>query len=554
MDSKNEICTTTFLIPKEAFVKTHHARKPLRFKMISIPWFFRCHFRYSFLDSCFFCLLIVLSSGIPQVCRGVDRPDSSSRWPTCETSAVSQQISFVHVSDTHACYNPIPGGSSPLSRVRGFVEQVREKNPYTVFTNSGDDYEKGSIAEELSQGRTTRLVVQAMQYDVRTIGNHDFAWGLEELLAFSHDPVAVVLASNTRMTGNAPGSQPGWVDYAELTVGCVKIGFFGLVSRPWNENGEQYDGPFYQKHPELQTDSRYVAITNEIIASHRQDVDLLVLVSHLGIYDDIHLAEQTRGIDIILGGHTHTTMTKPLRINKTTIIHAGSHAETLGRFDLDYNLLDKQIADSHFVLVSNQEGETPVEVATDREINKIISPYQEAIRSDFARLNTSQSPKGMALIAARAAVEALKSDVAFVNPQSAWKGRSHGGLTPQDILDTFPVEREPAGETGESSLYLVRGTGANLLQVLASLPDFAYWGPENIDPAMTYTVALPKAQALNQKRYFGRELGMTPPESAGELWEAVVAFGRDRNSANLSLDERGQDRSRDLIAALLTGR
>jgi 2',3'-cyclic-nucleotide 2'-phosphodiesterase (5'-nucleotidase family) len=467
------------------------------------------------------------------------------------------------------------------------VEQVRGENPYTVFTNAGDDYEKGSIAEELSQGRTTRQVVQAMQYDVRTIGNHDFSWGLEELLAFSHDPVAVVLASNTKMTAIAPDGQkmqemsgqvnekkarrrmssapvdalaearfrePGWVDYAELTVGCVKIGFFGLVSRPWDENGEQYDGPFYQKHPELQTDSRYVAITNEIIASHRQDVDLLVLVSHLGIYDDIQLAEQTQGIDIILGGHTHTTMTEPLRINNTTIIHTGSHAETIGRFDLDYNLRDKQIADSHFVLVSNQEGETPVDEATDREVNKIISSYQDAIHTDFARINISQSGKGMALIAARAAVETLKSDAAFVNPQSAWKGRSPGGLTPQDVLNTFPVEREPAGEPGSSSLYLIRGTGADLLQARASLPDFAYWGPEDINPAMTYTIALPKAQALGQKRYFGREISITPPDSAGELWEAVVAFGRDRNSANLSLDERGQDRSRDLIAALVKGR
>jgi hypothetical protein len=47
------------------------------------------------------------------------------------------------------------------------VEQVRGENPYTVFTNAGDGYEKGSITGELSQGRTTRQVVQAMQYDVR---------------------------------------------------------------------------------------------------------------------------------------------------------------------------------------------------------------------------------------------------------------------------------------------------------------------------------------------------------------------------------------------------
>jgi hypothetical protein len=116
------------------------------------------------------------------------------------------------------------------------------------------------------------------------------------------------------------------------------------------------------------------------------------------------------------------------------------------------------------------------------------------------------------------------------------------------------VEREPAGEPGSSSLYLIRATGSDLLQASASLPDFAYWGPENINPAMIYTVALPKPQALGQPRYFGREISIAPPESAGELWEAVVAFGRDRNSANLSLDERNQDRNHELIAVLLNGR
>ena len=535
-------------------MKTYPALKLPQFKMISshrFPLRRTCHHLFG---QWFFCLLIVFFSTIPQGCRGADGTHPSARWPTCDTNAASQQISFVHVSDTHARYNTAPGGSSPLARVRGYAEQVRRENPYTVFTNAGDDYEKGSIAEELSQGRTTRQVVQAMQYDVRAIGNHDFAWGLQELLAFSHDPVAVVLASNTKMTGNAPGGQPGWVDYAELTVGCVKIGFFGLVSKPWDENGEQYDGPFYNEHPELQSDSRYVAITNEIIASHRQEVDLLVLVSHLGIYDDIHLAEQTQGVDIILGGHTHTTMTEPLRINNTTIIHTGSHAETLGRFDLDYSLRDKQITGSHFVLVANQEGETPVDEATGREINKIISSYQGAIHTDFTRINTSQSKKNMALIAAQAAVEILGSAAAFVNPQTAWKEGIPGGMTLQDVLDIFPVEREPAGETGFSSLYLTRVTGADLLQARASLSDFAYWGPENIDPAMTYSIALQKAQALRQQRYFGREISLAPPDPAGELWEAVVKFGRRRNSASLSLDERGQDRGLDLIADLLKGR
>ncbi len=140
----------------------------------------------------------------------------SNRWPLCDPHATQQEISFVHVSDTHAHYNPDSGGSSPMARIRGFADQVRQENPYTIFTNGGDDYEKGSLAETLSRERTTTKVIQAMQFDLRTIGNHDFAWGLDELLRFSHDPHGVVLASNTTLM--PPGAKnerldPGWVDF-----------------------------------------------------------------------------------------------------------------------------------------------------------------------------------------------------------------------------------------------------------------------------------------------------------------------------------------------------
>jgi 2',3'-cyclic-nucleotide 2'-phosphodiesterase (5'-nucleotidase family) len=131
-----------------------------------------------------------------------------------------------------------------LARIRGLYETVKRENLFTLLTNAGDDYEKGSIAEALSGGRATRQLVQAMGYDVRTLGNHDFAWGLKELLAFNHDPTAIVLGSNIRMVARQSGPQPGWTDYAELTLGCVRIGFFGLVSKPWNEKGEQYDSPY----------------------------------------------------------------------------------------------------------------------------------------------------------------------------------------------------------------------------------------------------------------------------------------------------------------------
>ena len=469
------------------------------------------------------------------------------KWPSCDGHCTSQNISFVHVSDLHAQYNPDKTGSSPVGRIRGYYEQVKKENPFTLFTNAGDDYEKGSIAEELSMGKTTRQVVHALQYDVRTLGNHDFAWGIEELLKFSNDPSAVVLAANVKLNpgkkGFYPGKPPGWTDFSVITVGCVRIGFFGLVTRPVGENDQPYDGPYFRDHPELQADFSFAGIARDIIARHRQEVDVLVLVSHLGLEEDILLAEQTRGIDLILGGHTHSITKTPLRVNNTMIVHAGAYGENIGRIDMEYDVLNKRIAETHLNLIVNRPGEVPDDAHTQRLVADILKPYQKELCETIAHVNQDQKKETMALIAARAAVETLKIDAAIVSEDMVWQEWSKGELTRQDILNAFRVERQPAASPGHSSLYMMEVKGRDLIHASAVLKNSAYWGPSRIDPKAVYTLAIQKLLALNQKEFFGKTIGYSQPKPASELWETVVSFAMGQKSAGLSLNQGLQDQN-----------
>jgi len=471
-----------------------------------------------------------------------------SRWPECNRAARSQKLTFLHVSDIHAHYNPDPGGSSPLARIRGLYERTRRESPFTLLTNAGDDYEKGSIAEVLSRGRATRQVVQAMGYDVRTLGNHDFAWGLDELLAFSHDPTAVVLASNIQMAAGQSNPRPGWKDYAELSLGCVRIGFFGLVSKPWNDKGEQFDGPYY---PELRSDYHYVETAREIIARHRRNVDLLVLVSHVGIFDDTRLAEQTDGIDLILGGHSHTLRARPLKVQDTWIVHVGANAEHVGRMDIEYDVRDRSIRSARFDLVPNTGERLEPDPLVSSAIAEILAPYRDKLGTQFARVRSVQSKESMARIAARAAVETLGVDAALVGTDSVWTEWQGGGLTQQDVLDAFRIRREPVGQPGISSLYRVEVRGSDLLRAREALAGFAYWGPLHPDIDALYTLAIQRPQALHQSEYFGREIGVSPPQPAAELWEAVVAHGRTRTLAGLTLDASPSASEESRIFALM---
>ena len=502
------------------------------------------------------CLGLVLVF-LPATLFSEARTMPQDRWPSCSNQSAIQKISFVHVSDIHARYNPDADGSNPMGRIRGYYLQVKRENPFTIFTDAGDDYEKGSVAEELSRGRSTREVVEAMRYDVRTLGNHDFSWGIEEMLRFSHDPAAVVVATNTTMERDSRQPSrymsPGWIDFTILTVGCAKIGFFGLISRPWNEQDRQYDGLYYPEIPALQTDFHFIDKAREIIARHRQEVDLLVLVSHLGLPDDIALAEQTKGIDLILGGHSHTTMEVPLRVNSTTLVHAGAFGQTFGRIDIDYDVGRKTIVDSSYTLVANRPGNIPEDLATSRMISRILHKYEHQMNETITEVNQDQDKQAMALIAAHAAVVRLKTDAALITIGTVGPEWRQGRLTRQDILDGFKVERQPAGTPGQSSLYVMTVKGADLRYAAAAMTDSVYFGPSVINPMASYSLAIQKAKAFNQRVFLGRIICISSPKPAGELWETVAAYAHDRRDEGLSLDEGVHKRRVDHLMALLQG-
>lgn len=501
---------------------------------------------------------VFLSAGMsPPVPAWAGTDTAKDKWPSCDSRSATQQISFVHVGDIHAQYNPENDGSTPVGRIRGYYETVRKANPYTLFTNAGDDYEKGSVAEELSQGQSTREVVQALGYDVRTLGNHDFAWGIDEVLRFSNDPRAVVLAANAWIGGGPSGfidrpKQP-WTDYAELTVGCVKIGFFGLTTRPYGTDGRQHDGPIYENVPALESNYDHLAIAKQIIAQHRQDVDLLVLVSHLGVTDDILVAAATTGIDLILGGHSHTVLDKPIKVKDTQIVHAGSSAEYIGRYDIRYNLNNRIIMDSSYQLVANRPGEFPSDKTTDLAVAGILHRYQKELSEAIAVVKRDRDRPAVAGIAAQAVVKSLGIDAAFIDMGSVRPENWQGELSRQDILDAFRVEREPAGTPGGSSMYLMQVKGLDLLDARLVLKDFAFCGPRDINPGTSYTVAMQKAQALGQQEFFGRTISFSPPRPAAELWQIVSAFALDRRERGLTIDEQSEGLSINDAINLIAG-
>ncbi|MBK7002126.1 MAG: metallophosphoesterase [Rhodoferax sp.] len=449
---------------------------------------------------------------------------------SCPAGATRQAISFVHVADLHANFDPL---QDKYARIRAYYQQVLAENPNTVFTNAGDDHEKGSLAEALSFGRATLEATQAMKFDVRTLGNHDFAWGESHLLDFANDPFSLVLLSGTRYTGSDPRGF-GASEYGVKQVGCLKVGFFGMVSSPWNELDQTYTGNYL---PNFTTDFDDVRVASNILAQHRNEVDLMVMLSHLGVVVDIPVAQAVTGIDLVLGGHSHAGASVQT-VNKTLVVQPDFFGDGVTRIDIDVDLATKTI-------VGTRRTEVPVRTLTARDaattsfMQGLVAKYAPQANTPVARLEKGRQGAEIAAIAARAGVAALQADGALLNPamvnpyRNAWP---IGELTPQDFYTTYLVERQKSDTPGATSLYVVEVSGAQWARMRAAQPDWVYLGPESPQLATTYKVLLHKGSALNPALFFPSDSVLGGVRFGMETWEALDGYARARTAAGLYLD------------------
>lgn len=453
---------------------------------------------------------------------------TSNQFGACDASAATQSITFVHVNDTHGHYVPARDGISPLARIRGYATREHERHPSTVFTSGGDDYEKGAVAELLSRGAATREVVFAMQYDVRVLGNHDFAWGPDEVTLQTHDPHARVLSSN--VTPN----RDDWraLDYTEMTVGCLRVGFFGLLPEPVDETDKPARTDYL---PGFRTDLDWASRARQIIAAHRSQVHLMVLVSHLGHQPDEKLAHEVDGIDVILGAHTHEAFRIPREFDgRTVMVQAGTGAEHISRLSLRYRFDQRRVDDIKHELVA-VDDKLPVDPTVQATVERVMARDAPDFGKTLVQVAGQVSKSDLARLAGRAAMKKLGADAALVRDDIAFASLDPGPLSQQTIANALPVQREPPGSPGFTSFYVATVTGATLASLREKAGDkLLFVGPEHVEPAGTYKLAVTKLVALHPDR--AASLALTAPVPGCEAWEAVDAYARSRTAACLPLD------------------
>jgi len=241
------------------------------------------------------------------------------------TFAHSQQaeIRILHVNDFHGFAEPYkPLGSDELlggiPYLAAKANQLRKEKPSLLL--SAGDMIQGSNWANLFEGESVMEWMNEMRLNAMVLGNHEFDFGQEVLKKRISESRFSILGANVE---GLDAVKP----YVIKELNGIKVALIGVVTEdvplsthPRNVAGLRFRGP-------IETAERY-------IRELEKRADVIVVLSHIGFPADRVLAEKVKGIDVIVGGHSHTKIAKPVTVGGTLIVQAWEHAKGLGVLDL----------------------------------------------------------------------------------------------------------------------------------------------------------------------------------------------------------------------------
>lgn len=342
-----------------------------------------------------------------------------------------EKLVIIHTNDLHSYFENMP-------RLSGAVQALREKHrqAQTLVVDVGDHMDRMRLETEGSQGRCNLDIMKATGYELQVPGNNEGLTFQPQTLEQLYTKQANFTAICANMVELSSDQHPTWIKpYQILQKGHLKVGVIG-VTAPFNI--------FYEKlglhlNDPLETVHRYVHRL-------RPQVDVLVVMSHLGFTADKTMASHIKGIDCILGAHTHHLLKEGQLIGDTLVCAAGKLGEYVGEVELCF---DRELMQ----LVARAARCYPViDYPEDERIQQIIHAHQQTSENVLSEkvamladgLPTDHSadhPLGNLL------ADQLKSwtgaELGLVNSGQLLHGLPAGAVTKRRLLELCPSPIHP---------------------------------------------------------------------------------------------------------------
>ena len=381
-----------------------------------------------------------------------------------------KRLTLLHSNDMHGDFlteeldSKLVGG---VSRLSGYINQVRVTEPNTIYCIAGDMF-RGSVIDSEFQGLSTIEIMNMLSPDVVTLGNHETDYGVAHLLFLEKCANFPIINANLHIkTNNARLFQP----FLIKEIGGMKILFIGILTQEViaQTKNDGLIGSFVSINEAAEEVGRICNAYNSL------DIDLTVLLTHIGFEEDKLLASKLDpawGVDVIVGGHSHTFIDEPAKVGDILIVQAGTGTDQIGRFDFVIDT-DNNRVDSYTwrCIPINDEN-----CRVDKEIEGLIKKYKNRTDEKYGRVITRFARKlthpdrnretALGGLFSDALKNGLGLDIMLLGSGSVRTEEMGPIVMYSDLIEGFPYD---------DAVHMIRVTGEQLRRMLLFMVRDEVW-------------------------------------------------------------------------------
>jgi 5'-nucleotidase / UDP-sugar diphosphatase len=350
------------------------------------------------------------------------------------TYANQVDLRILYANDFHGFAEPYKAGANepPLGGIAylaGAVDRARGKSPSLLL--AAGDMIQGNAWANLFRGKSSIDVMNAMKFDAMVVGNHEFDFGpkvLRERMAQARFPF---LGANVK---GLRGLKP----YIVKKLQGLRIAIIGVVTpetpvatHPRNVAGLTFSTP--------------ESAVGKYIRELKGRADIIIVLSHCGFQADQKLAARVPGINVIVGGHSHTKVLHPEQVGQTIIVQAWEHAKALG-------VLNLRVSDGKVVGFDGALQEiSPATGAANCQVQDLVARYERQVDGllqrplgetqvdlDGADVRTRETNLGD--FVADVMRQKAGAEAAIINGGTIRTGVPRGQITMKDIYAMLPFD------------------------------------------------------------------------------------------------------------------
>jgi 5'-nucleotidase len=380
------------------------------------------------------------------------------------TASADYTLTILHTNDIHSRIESINKYDSTcnaddeaegkcfggVARIKTKMDELRAQmdNQNVVVLDAGDPFQ-GSLFYTTYKGEAEAKFMEAIGYDAMAVGNHEFDDGPEGLAAFIEAVSFPVVSGNLDMA-DEPALAGKVQDHLILEVGGEKIGIVSALATDTVDTSSPGDN--------IKFEDEIAALTADVAALEAEGVDKIIALNHVGLKKDLEIAGAVPGIDVVIGGHSHTFMSNdkegapayPTMVEGTPVAQAYAYSKYIGKLTVTFDddgkvvsaegapvILDASVTPDADMTAQIAEMGAPIEEMKKR----IVAKTSDVVNGDRGVCRVAECPMGN--LVADAMLDRVKDQgvtIAIQNGGGLRASIDAGDVTMGEVLSVLPFQ------------------------------------------------------------------------------------------------------------------